>query len=226
MHNKEIPVNRNAKWFMIFDMDGCLIDSEGVQKKAFYGSYQEIVGDDKCPDFSEYAKHTGDSLLNIFNKMGLPTEMIAPYRRISSEAIEEIVVNKNLIDFLRSLKDQGVECSICTGKDHKRTVDILKFYDILDVFPVVVASDDVPEPKPSPMPLLKCMELLGENSKLDNTLFVGDGYNDILAASNAGLKSVLALWYTHCDVPINADYKVESLDDFETIVRSLLNEKK
>ena len=34
---------------LIFDLDGCLIDSKEVQKMAFFGSYQEIVGDDQCP---------------------------------------------------------------------------------------------------------------------------------------------------------------------------------
>ena len=34
---------------LIFDLDGCLIDSSEVQKEAFFGSYEEIVGDDNCP---------------------------------------------------------------------------------------------------------------------------------------------------------------------------------
>ena len=38
---------------LIFDLDGCLIDSKEVQKMAFFGSYQEIVGDDQCPSFEK-----------------------------------------------------------------------------------------------------------------------------------------------------------------------------
>lgn len=211
------------KLFLIFDLDGCLINSDEVQKKAFYGSYQEIVGDDKCPDFSEYAKHTGDSLPNIFTKMGLPVEMTEPYKRISSEAIDKIIINESVISFLRRLQPLGVEAAICTGKDHKRSADILEFYKISDVFKEIVASDDVAEPKPSPMPILKCMELFGEACSNKNTIFIGDGYNDILSAQNAGIKSILALWYTHSEVPIQADFKAETIEEFESIVQQILN---
>ena len=47
---------------LILDMDGVLINSIEVQKKAFYGSYMSVVGDSNCPDFSEFLKHTGDFL--------------------------------------------------------------------------------------------------------------------------------------------------------------------
>ena len=34
----------NKSLYLIFDLDGCLIDSSKVQKAAFFGSYKEIVG--------------------------------------------------------------------------------------------------------------------------------------------------------------------------------------
>lgn len=52
----------NKSLYLIFDLDGCLIDSSEVQKAAFFGSYKEVVGDDHCPSYEEYIKHTGDSV--------------------------------------------------------------------------------------------------------------------------------------------------------------------
>ena len=75
---------------LIFDLDGCLIDSKDVQKAALFGSYHIVVGDDKCPTYEDYIKHTGDSVDNVFKKMGLPAEMAEHYRRISSEAVDKI----------------------------------------------------------------------------------------------------------------------------------------
>ena len=72
-------------------MDGVLIDSIEVQKRAFYGSYMSVVGDSNCPDFSEFLKHTGDSLENIFIKMNLPLKMIEVFRKISMESIDKII---------------------------------------------------------------------------------------------------------------------------------------
>ena len=203
---------------LIFDMDGCLIDSTDVQKSAFYGSYKEIVGGDICPDFSEYLKHTGDSLPNIFRKMGLPVEMASPYRRISSESVDKIIVNYDCVKLIREMRDMGAKVAICTGKDHYRTVDILRFYEIEDCFDVIVASDDVDNPKPFPDSALKSIEELGVSS--DSCIMIGDGYNDILCAKNAGIRSVLTLWYGDLGVSREADYTVETVDELRELLLS------
>ncbi len=204
---------------LIFDLDGCLIDSTEVQKAAYYGSYGEIVGDGNCPPFSEYHKHTGDSLPNIFRKMGLPVEMAGPFRRISSAAVDKILVNEDCIALARRMKAAGSKIAICTGKDHYRTVDILKFHHIDDCFDVIVASDDVAEPKPSAMPVLKSISDLGVDK--DSCILIGDGYNDILSAKAAGVRSVLTLWYGDEGVPREADYTVASVDELVDVLGRL-----
>lgn len=206
---------------LIFDMDGCLIDSTDVQKSAFYGSYKEIVGDDKCPDFSEYLKHTGDSLPNIFRKMGLPVEMAGPYRRISCEAVDKINVNYDCVNLIREMREKGSKVAICTGKDHYRTVDILKFYGIDDCFDVIVASDDVKNPKPSPDSALQSASELGVNA--NTCLMIGDGYNDLLCAKNAGIRSILTLWYGDVGVPRDADYVVKTVEELREVLLNEIN---
>ena len=145
---------------LIFDLDGCLIDSTEVQKAAFYGSYAEVVGDDKCPTYEEYIKYTGDSIVNVMIKMGLPVEMVEPYRRISSESIDKIIVNTEAIDMIQRFRDEGCKVAICTGKDHYRADEILKYYNIENYFDALVSSDDVSEPKPSAIPILACIEAM------------------------------------------------------------------
>ncbi len=204
---------------LIFDLDGCLIDSTEVQKSAYYGSYAEIVGDENCPPFSEYIKHTGDSLPNIFRKMGLPVEMAGPYRRISCAAVDKVLVNEECIALVRRMKAAGSKIAICTGKDHYRTVDILKFHHIDDCFDVIVASDDVTEPKPSAMPVMKAISYLGVDK--GSCLLIGDGYYDILSAKAAGIRAVLTLWYGDEGVPREADYTVASVNELTKLLEEL-----
>ena len=204
---------------LIFDMDGCLINSLEVQKTAFYGSYAAVVGDDNCPDFSEYLKHTGDSLPNIFKKMGLPVEMADPYREISSKAIDKIIINDEAINLVRKMKALGSKIAICTGKDHWRTEDILKYYNIFDCFDAIIASDDVKEPKPSAMPVLKAIEKMGISK--DSCIVIGDGYNDILSAKNAGVPVILTLWYGDEGVPREADYTTFTVSELEKLLNKL-----
>jgi 3-amino-5-hydroxybenzoic acid synthesis related protein len=210
----------SSKINLIFDLDGVIIDSEKVQEHAYYSSYQEIVGDDKCPPFSEYMKHTGDSLPNIFQKMGLPVEMVEPYRRISSESIDKIRINYEVIEFIRQMREKNTRCAICTGKERKRTIDILNYFNVINLFDEIVCSDDIDNPKPSAEPTQLAMERIG--ALRENSLLIGDGYNDILSAKNAGVKSVLTLWYGDQGVPRKADFIAETVSDLKKIVEELM----
>lgn len=206
---------------LIFDFDGVLINSIEVQKNAYYGSYREVVGDDNCPPFSEYLKHTGDSLPNIFKKMGLPVEMADPYREISVQSIDKIIINDEAIKLIKELRANHAKCAICTGKDHYRTVDILRYFGIEELFDTIICSDDVSEPKPSPIPVLKAIENMGGEVTTDNCVVIGDGLYDILSAKNAGCKSILTLWYGDEGVPRDADFTVESVTELREVIKSL-----
>ncbi len=204
---------------LVFDLDGCLIDSSEVQKAAFFGSYEEIVGDNNCPSYEEYIKHTGDSVDGMLKKMGLPAAMAASFRRISSDSVDKIKVNWEAIHMIRELREKGCKVAICTGKDHYRTVDILKYYHIDDLFDVLICADDVSEPKPSAMPILEAIKQLG--SAKEDTIMIGDGYNDILSARNAGVRSVLTLWYGDEGVPKEADSVVDSVKELREVLYPL-----
>ena len=204
---------------LIFDLDGCLIDSTEVQKAAFYGSYQEIVGDDNCPSFSEYIKHTGDSITNVMKKLGLPLEMVDVYRRISSQSIDKIVVNQECIKLIKDYKKQGSKIAICTGKDHYRVDEILDYYGISDLFNVIVSSDDVLEPKPSSEPVLKAIEEM--NVTKESCVVIGDGLNDMLSARNAGVKSILTLWYGDEGIQRLGDRTANTVSELGVILHNL-----
>ena len=201
---------------LIFDLDGCLIDSSEVQKAAFFGSYEEIAGDDSCPSYEEYIKQTGNSVDGMLKNLGLPAEMADPFRRISCEAIDKIKVNWEAMELIKDLRNQGCKIALCTGKDHYRTVDILKCYHVDDLFDILVCADDVTEPKPSAVPILEVIKCLG--CKKDDVIMIGDGYNDVLSAKNAGVKSILTLWYGDFGVPREADTTVSNVSELSYII--------
>lgn len=204
---------------VIFDLDGCLIDSSEVQKAALFGSYELVVGDDKCPEYSEYIKYTGDSVDNVLAKLRLPKEMAPIFRQISRASIDKIVVNWEAIEFVRKCRENGMKIAICTGKDHDRTEEILAYYGISELFDVLVCSDDVEKPKPDPESAIEAMKKMGLDSK--TVILVGDGKNDILCAKNAGIISVLSLWYAGCCEEICADYTARNVKDLYTIVNCI-----
>lgn len=58
---------------VIFDFDGVIINSLEVQRKAFTASYNKVIGEG-TPPFKEFLSHSGNSIHNIFEIMGLPSE--------------------------------------------------------------------------------------------------------------------------------------------------------
>lgn len=176
---------------VIFDFDGVIINSNEVQKQAFFESYKTVVGRE-TPSFKEFLSYSGDSLQNIFTKMRLPLEMVEVYRRISREKINCIKVHDGMRELLILLGDQGFRRGLCTGKDRERTMEILNYLGFGSYFESVVCSDDVISPKPEPESLYLIMKLLGVEA--NNSLMVGDARNDIICAKAAGVTSIAVTW--------------------------------
>lgn len=103
---------------------------------------------------------------------------------------ENLCVNTSLFDGVRevleSLKDKKL--AIITNKPFKFVLPILEHFKIDDYFDVVLGGDSLDEKKPSPKPLKVACKKLGV---LENeAVMVGDSKNDIIAAKNAGIRSV------------------------------------
>ncbi|MCA1028628.1 HAD family hydrolase [Cytobacillus kochii] len=178
---------------IVFDFDGVIIDSKYVQQLAFSQGYFRVYK--KQPPyllFEEFLGYAGDSLENIFDKMSLSSEMINPYRSISSKNISSIVLNEELINLIKTLKKEKIKIGLCTGKDRLRTVEILHYFSIKNLFDEIICSDDIENPKPHPQPLQTLLIRLRVDRK--KAFMVGDAVNDILCAKSVGTFSVGVLW--------------------------------
>ena len=206
---------------IIFDMDGCLIDSKEVQKTALFESYRLVVGDDKCPTYEDYIKYTGDSIDNVLKKLGLPKEMAPTYRKLSCELVSKVIVNHELMELIKKFRKYGFLISINTGKEHSRAIDILNYYGINELFDIVVGSDEVKNPKPNPDSIMYAID--GMNASKDNVVMIGDGQNDILSAKSAGVRSILTRWYGDSNFVVGADYVVNTVDELQAVLKVLFD---
>lgn len=176
---------------VVFDLDGVIIDSKEVQRKAFFKSYELVVGEGS-PNFEEFLSHAGNSLANIFRKMNLPLKMIPPYQAISLENMHKIRLFPGIKELLVDLRAAGIKIGLCTGKDRIRTLKILEYHQLFQLFDVIVCSDDVRNPKPYPDSLFACMRGMMVSST--ETVMIGDAVNDVLCAKNCNVFSIAVLW--------------------------------
>lgn len=124
-------------------------------------------------------------------------------------------------NMLTNIKKAGFKTAIVTNKADFAAQDLCKrmFGDNIDF--VVGSSDDRPN-KPSPDGVFYALEKL--DSKIENTVFVGDADTDILTAKNAGLVSIGVLWgFRDREVieEAGAEYIVENANDLEKLLISM-----
>lgn len=120
---------------------------------------------------------------------------------ISKEDLEKMqeVYNKTLTDMnilrrtppvragkkgAKLLKNSGFKLGIVTNAKREYSEIWMRHREVSDLFDVVVTSEDVSQPKPSPEMVLKACKKLG--LKPSETYYLGDSEADIIAAKEAG----------------------------------------
>lgn len=220
---KDIQFIQNNMKAIIFDFDGVIVNSKGIQKSALKESYQKCVGIGD-PPYEAFFKLSGSSLNFIFETLNLPLEMILPYREYSMKHINDVKIFSGIDEVLIMLYEKGIKLGLCTGKDRERTLQILECLGIIKYFSCIVCSDDVENPKPDTESLDKCTKEL-KISK-NNACMVGDSVNDILCAKNAGVKCIGVTWGegTYEDLLcVEPNYLVGSMSELYHVIFGMIS---
>lgn len=176
---------------VIFDLDGVLIDSEPLMRFAFARTYRLVMGGG-TPPIESYLEHMGESFPQIMRHLGLPLTMWEPYKQICRENIDRIEIFPESRYLLAGLRTLRVKLAVLTGKDRERTLQTLEHFDLLHYFDVVVASDQLRQPKPHPEGILYTLDMLSRAPR--EAVMIGDSVSDILCAQRAGVRAVAVTW--------------------------------
>ena len=95
-------------------------------------------------------------------------------------------------EVLSAIESAGSRWGIVTNKPHYLAVGVVAGMGWSARSAVLLGGDSLPRRKPDPDQLLFACEKLGVAA--GDSVYVGDDERDIIAARNAGMKSVAALW--------------------------------
>ena len=95
-------------------------------------------------------------------------------------------------DVLQAIEASGSRWGIVTNKPHYLAVGVVASMGWAQRSAILIGGDSLPRKKPDPDQLFHACETLGCTPA--DCVYVGDDERDILAARNAGMKSVAALW--------------------------------
>ena len=126
------------------------------------------------------------------------------------------------IEFLDWAKNKNISMGVCTNKQEKLAIDLLKKLDMYKYFECVAGCDTFPFNKPDPRHLTDVVEIIGGDLK--KTIMVGDSEVDANSAQNAHLPFVLIKdGYTEkSEKEIKHDELIANFIGFEKIIEKYL----
>lgn len=176
-----------SEFHISFDLDGTLIDSLPLMRSSW---------ENVCNEFSlkigweNYRANIGLPFDDICRNLGLEdlSEDIAKvYFDYNKDNINQIQLNRGVLECLQQMRKDDVSWSIITSKPRYTTLDIMDRFDFKPA--CLICSDDVIKGKPYPEAAHKLKARLPD-LPLGNTFYVGDTVSDHSFAINSGFKFI------------------------------------
>ena len=179
----------------LFDLDGTIIDSIELILTSYRHTIKVHRGFEPSDDV--WMRGLGTPLWVQFREWSDdPTgiqAMVATYREYNLANHDAMVrPYDGVVEQIRALAARGKRLGLVTSKLRAGARRGLKIAGVEELFTIIVAADDVTQPKPDPEPVLKAVALAG--AKPAETVFVGDSRHDLESGRAAGVKTAAVLW--------------------------------
>ena len=180
---------------ILFDFDYTLVDSSEGIVHCFKTATDQLGLDRK--DAIHIKKTIGLPLKEMFRALysenyELVDIFVGYYTKEADKSATRMTYfYEDASAILQALKTEGYNLGIVSTKNRSRIQEMLKAYDLNDLFDIIVGGEDVTNHKPSPEGILQAMNRLDCGSK--ETIYIGDSIYDYHAAQNAAVKFIAVL---------------------------------
>jgi len=201
------------EYYVIFDMDGVLVDSH----RMIWESFNKILGrygiNLSEEDIKKYkGKSLKDDIVDWNQRYGLKLDLGSFTDEawdLEVQFLKTMKPDKGLITLLDDLKSNGVHLAVGTSSQRFRADIILKYMGLTEYFPIIISSDDVTLHKPNPDIFLEAARRLKADPT--NCVVIEDAQNGICAAKSGGMK-VVGYFNGHNDI--------EDLKESDLVIRN------
>ncbi len=178
---------------ILFDLDGTLIDSTEAILESFYYSFD--MHNYPHPNDEEIKALIGYPLDIMFARLGVNESEMCSFVTVYKERYRVISTKKTrLLKYAREAIDKASKFAtlgIVTTKTGKYSKVLMKHFELMDYFEVLIGREDVENPKPHEEPILKALVELDALGK--ETWMIGDTKLDLISAQNAKVNSIAVL---------------------------------
>ncbi|QTE23385.1 HAD family hydrolase [Polaribacter cellanae] len=177
---------------VIFDMDGVIIDSEEIHKKAYYETFVSLsleVSD------ALYKSFTGSSTINAFQRLVAhfnldenPEELVLDKRKRYINFFENdpnLHLVRNVEEIIKYFYEKGIILILASSSAMVNINRVFNRFDLNQYFSAKISGADLKESKPHPEIFNKAAILA--NIPKENCIVIEDSDNGIKAANDANI---------------------------------------
>ena len=214
---------------ILFDLDGTLVDTapdlmdahNHVMKK--FGHKEKKLSDIKSLAGKGAWVMMQRSFVQEIKDEQLKKDMTKEFINFYSQNIDKGSVPINgVMKFLKWAKSKNISMAVCTNKQERLAVDLLRKLKMYDYFEYIAGSDTFSFNKPDPRHLTNVVEIV--QGDLKKTIMVGDSEVDGKSAENANIPFVLVKdGYTEkSSEEIKHDELITDFKNFDKIIEKYL----
>ncbi len=214
---------------ILFDLDGTLVDTapdlmdahNHVMKK--FGHKEKKLSDIKSLAGKGAWVMMQRSFRQEIKDKKIKKEMTKEFIDFYSKNIDKGSKPINgVMEFLKWAKTKNISMAVCTNKQERLAVDLLKKLRMYEYFEYVAGSDTFPFNKPDPRHLTDVVEII--QGDLKKTIMVGDSEVDGMSAENAKIPFVLVKdGYTEKSTKeIKHNELIEDFKNFDKVIEKYL----
>jgi len=192
-------------------MDGVIIDSEVLHKKAYYETFISL-GLDVSDEL--YKTITGSSTINVFQKLVAhfnldkdPNELVLQKRKRYVDFFENdptLHLVKGVEEIIKYFFNKGITLILASSASMPNINRVFKRFELDQYFTAKISGADLKESKPNPE-IFEKAAVLGSTAK-ENCIVIEDSDNGITAANKA---EIFVFGYKN---PMAADQTLKNAD--------------
>jgi HAD superfamily hydrolase (TIGR01509 family) len=180
---------------ILFDMDGVIVDSEPLHKKAYYKMFKDVGIE--VPD-TLFESFTGQSTLRICQKLCLdfnlkqaPEDLVSLKRKhfkyiFASDANFQLI--DGVLDLIIDYTKNGLKLVLASSASMVTINNIFNRFKLDQYFIAKLSGADLKASKPHPEIFIKAANISG--FKKEECIVIEDSTNGIEAASGAGIYCI------------------------------------
>lgn len=177
---------------VLFDMDGVIVDTEPLHRKAYYKTFGEL-GVDVTEEL--YSTFTGASTKKVFERVSTNFNLSSSIDEMmifKRSAFKDYFYNDNEFDLVPGVRkliehyhENDIKLVLASSASIITIDMVFEKFGLEDYFIGKISGADLKESKPHPEIFLLAAQIAGEPK--ENCMVIEDSTNGILAAHKAGI---------------------------------------